>query len=110
MLYTTINILNMPTSKGQQSYAQIWKNLTKYAIAPAVKNNAKQTNGSQKKRLGGIKQLHKDWLKPMYKLQKKSSRVKQRKTRTQKSRGGFIRGGSRMLPTQQEQCALLPQV
>lgn len=96
----------MPTSsKAQHSYATMWKKLTKFAIEPAVKNNARYTKSGSKngKKRGGVKQLNKDWFKPMCKLHKKSSRVKQRKSRTQKNQGGFIRGGSRVLPTMQEQ-------
>lgn len=102
--------LKMPrSSKKQSSYAQLWKNLTQYAIEPAVKrkiSSVQKKQGSKKR--GGTKQLHQDWFKPLKSLAKTSSRGKQQKTRTQKKRGGFIRGCSRVLPTMQEQCSLLP--
>ena len=103
----------MPTSskaKSKVSYASMWKRLTKYAIEPAVNasaNRAHKRTGSQKSR-GGKPQLSREWFKPIHKLKQKASRVKRvRKTRTQKNRGGFIRGGSRVLPTFQEQCSLV---
>lgn len=92
------------SSKQSHSYEKMWKQLTKNAIQPSI---VSQTKHKKHKTRGGGKTLAKEWFLPLRAIEKKkksSLRSKNKKNKTLKQRGGFIRGGSRVLPTMQEQC------
>ena len=85
-------------SSSSASYSKLWKDLTEHAIFPTVHNKLYNSKNRKKQGGGTLNTLHGDCFTPICKLKKK-------KKKSFKQRGGFIRGGSRILPTSQKQCA-----